>query len=551
MLRLRVTLPLLLPAFFVLPFAGCAHEAPRVVLPTPASVPSSSAVTPAATIADVDPSGHWDLRWDRAFARDFSPVSGGALDLTRDGDTWKGTLELRRGEPVRLTLASLHLEGDRIAMSFGEVGGTGSFQIAGWIRKTHLAGEARFGDDEDDWTPMAGRRFPSTELHAATVDQSLPSFESGKSSIKADALSALLDHARAQESSAIVIVKDGQIAVERYREGYDGGPLLAMSGSKSLTQIAIGFLVGEGKLTLATKLGDVFPGWKAQGKKGEITIQQMLSHTSGLDARRAIGSGESIRAHGDRAKLVAPPGTRFQYNNGAVDLLAAVVKEVSGVPFDEYLESHLFRKLDVVGAHWMKDSEGTPLGAGELFIRPVDFAKVGQVMLYDGKWKGEQLLSPDWIKLSIAAGQRFQENCGLLWWRQGRFERDIPDSLLAWWREAGIDAATLRKVRPLVGMRFGDSAEVKDALEKALGKQGYASLLAVLDKGDHVPRSLAVQAGSQTGFSAQGWLGQWLVVVPAQHVVAVRMREAIYSDYDGGLERNGYEDFPKDAMALF
>jgi CubicO group peptidase (beta-lactamase class C family) len=154
------------------------------------------------------------------------------------------------------------------------------------------------------------------------------------------------------------------------------------------------------------------------------------------------------------AKLLFPPGTRFQYNNGAVDFLSVVVKQAAGIPLDEYLDQHLFRKIDAVGVHWWKDPEGAPHGAGELFIRPVDLAKIGQMMLDDGKWKGEEIVPADWVRQSVQAGQPFEEDCGLLWRREGAFAPVVNEAVLAGFRDLGIDEKNLSRMRGLVGKRF-------------------------------------------------------------------------------------------------
>jgi hypothetical protein len=99
--------------------------------------------------------------------------------------------------------------------------------------------------------------------------------------------------------------------------------------------------------------------------------------------------------------------------------------------------------------------------------------------------------------------------------------------------------------------RFDSYKAVDAALEKALGKPALDALQKQLGKADHVPLAYVVQAEPQTGYSARGWLGQYLVVYRKERVVAVRMRRAIYSDYDGGMQRNGYDAFAADAAALF
>jgi CubicO group peptidase (beta-lactamase class C family) len=69
---------------------------------------------------------------------------------------------------------------------------------------------------------------------------------------------------------------------------------------------------------------------------------------------------------------------------------------------------------------------------------------------------------------------------------------------------------------------------------------------------DHVPLVARVKDGPVTGFSARGWLGQFLVVLPEPHLVAVRMRAAEDSDYqDEGTEANGHRAFAGDLAKLF
>jgi CubicO group peptidase (beta-lactamase class C family) len=542
---------LLLPVVVATSLA-CASPSARSVSPlaTPLAPPVADAPPPAR--GDVDVAGNWDLRWDRTFAVDTPYLVSGRLEVRRVDGAYAAALALDpESVAPALTLRSLRVDGDHLVVVFDGAPKGGTFEIDARVRDGRLAGEARLGPD-GDWAPLGGLHFASTAMRPFTADHSLPSQSRGESGLREGPLRALLEHAQAEESSAIVLVRDGKIAVEEYRDGYDGTPLIAMSGSKSIVSLAIGMLIDEGKLSLDTTMGSLFPEWKAQGAKGTVTVRQLLNHTSGLDPHRATDTPDSIRVHAEKAKLLTPPGARFRYNNAAVDFLAVVAKRAAGIPLDEYLEAHLFRKIDAVGAKWWKDSEGTPYGAGELQIRPVDLAKIGQMLLDGGRWNGEQIVPPKWIEESIAASQPYQADCGLLWWRVGGFGRTLDEPILRWWREVGVDAATIARARALVGKTFADKRAFNEALTKALGADGRAKLLTILDKEDHVPTSRAVATGPSTGFSAHGWLGQYLVVLPKERVVAVRMRRAIYSDYaPGGGDKNGYDGFAKDVAALF
>ena len=63
-----------------------------------------------------------------------------------------------------------------------------------------------------------------------------------------------------------------------------------------------------------------------------------------------------------------------------------------------------------------------------LAITAVDLAKIGQLMLDEGVWRGRQVVSREWVSQSIAQGQPHDCNCGLLWWRtpeKTRFAIDV------------------------------------------------------------------------------------------------------------------------------
>ncbi len=337
----------------------------------PGALPKPEQGSSAQAQADVDPSGDWELHWDHTFAGWAPPVLKGKLSFRREGARWTG--QLRFSQSVApASLESLRVTSDQLEATF-RWGEDDWLELSGWIREGRLVGETRSGRVPS--TPVDGRRLGPSKLLPGRVDHSLPSAEPAASCGAPAALNSLLEHAAAEHSTAIVIVKDGKVAVEAYLEGYDGSPLVAMSVAKSIASLAVGLLVADGRLSLDTTMGALFPEWKCTDPRSRITVRQLLTHTSGLDPSRADWKKEPIRRHALEAKLVFEPGTRFQYNNGAVDFLSVVFKQASGVALDEALEARIFRKLDIVGACWMKDSEGTPRAGGEFFVRPADLRK--------------------------------------------------------------------------------------------------------------------------------------------------------------------------------
>ena len=240
------------------------------------------------------------------------------------------------------------------------------------------------------------------------------------------------------------------------------------------------------------------------------------------------------------AKIVAAPGSSWDYNNAAVDFLARIVQVSSGQSLDAFLESRLFSELGISGADWMKDKAGVPRAAGELLIRPVDLAKIGQLMLQNGTWNGEQIVPSEWIEKSIRA-QGSNQFCGYLWWLCGPVALSITESTMRDIRQFGLEADEVEKLEKLVGVKFPDLA----SLNRAIGSQ-LTSKLEV--KGRQLGKLYMAPAldGQLYGYFAQGFLGQYLVVLPGERVVGVRMRQGIPFDYDGGPSMDTFSGFPSE-----
>lgn len=366
--------------------------------------------------------------------------------------------------------------------------------------------------------------------------------------LHADALRTLLTHARASGSHAVVIVRDGRLAVEEYFGGRPH-PICAMSVSKSVAQLAVGVMVREVRANLDERMSRTFRAWRDDRRKDKVTLRHLLTHTSGLDVTRAAWwRGETTEQTLTRAPMHHEPGMDFRYNNAAVDFVSVFVHARMRMHLDDLLQREVFGPIGVRGAHWAKDPAGHPMAAGELFIEPVELAKVGQLMLQDGVWEGRRILPPGWVARSTEPGQPFTESCGLLWWLHAPRRWALRDDLLASWDEAGVPMAVQTRVRPLVGRPF-DSA---DSLTRA------RDALLTPDQRRELPRALRRQrvesarvtlTGPVDAYYANGWVGQWVVVVPSRRIVAVRMRDASPQDRNDSSAHE-YGRFLDDVLAL-
>jgi CubicO group peptidase (beta-lactamase class C family) len=286
--------------------------------------------------------------------------------------------------------------------------------------------------------------------------------QSAARAVDSKALAALVAGAERSHSSALIVMHDGKLIGEWYFGG-QSRKIEAMSVTKSIVNMAIGRLIDTGKIkSLDQPICDFYPEWR-QGRKQAITVRHVLNHTSGLQAdahTQEIYQSPDFVQLALTAELVSEPGTHFFYNNKAVNLLAGIVRKASGQPLDEFLRNELFAPIGITDFTWSKDDAGNPQAMAGLQIHPRDLAKLGWVMADGGKWEKQQLLSPQWVRLSAQPGSGLSSESGLLWWRvSDRFGAIVEPSIVERVRAAGADQDLVEKVSRYVGttrieMRF-------------------------------------------------------------------------------------------------
>ncbi|MCL2034810.1 MAG: beta-lactamase family protein [Oscillospiraceae bacterium] len=228
----------------------------------------------------------------------------------------------------------------------------------------------------------------------------------------------------------VLIVKDGYIIDEYYAEDCDENTIFHMASvTKSVTGAVVGLAVDRGLLHVDEKLKDFFPQLNEpeQADKRDITVENLLTHTSGIYWNEWAGGDYYIRlARSENwvdfvfsQPMASEPGTAFNYTTGGSHLLGAVLQEAVGESAYDFAKEHLFNPLGMDGVLWQTDPQGiTDTGNGiEMTAR--DAAKFGQLYLYGGNWRGQQIISEEWVEKSIrrqSAGSYGTGEHGYGWW---------------------------------------------------------------------------------------------------------------------------------------
>jgi CubicO group peptidase (beta-lactamase class C family) len=131
-------------------------------------------------------------------------------------------------------------------------------------------------------------------------------------------------------------------------------PFILASVSKPLTAVAIMQLVDAGQVELDAPVQKYLPEFRVADTiaSSQITVRHLLLHTSGIpttacDTKVNAQTIEEYVAELQTVELDAPVGTRHNYCSGNYNILGRIIEVVSGQPFGEFMQEHVFTPLDM------------------------------------------------------------------------------------------------------------------------------------------------------------------------------------------------------------
>jgi CubicO group peptidase (beta-lactamase class C family) len=256
--------------------------------------------------------------------------------------------------------------------------------------------------DIDDYTIFANRKIKTGVYQPWQVNKIGASKQ-----INAKYLSRMEE----LETVAFLVVQDTAIIYEQFWDGYNENSLSnSFSVAKSIISLLVGIAIDEGKIkSVDQKAGEFFPEF-AQGENAQLTIKDLLTMSSGLNWDESYASPFSVTTqayYGDdlktlilNLKVTQKPGVYFEYLSGNTQLLAFILEKATGMNVSDYATQKLWQPLGAKNdALWSLDAINGEEKAYCCFNSNVrDFARLGQLILNKGTWKGRQLISQTYIE---------------------------------------------------------------------------------------------------------------------------------------------------------
>lgn len=209
---------------------------------------------------------------------------------------------------------------------------------------------------------------------------------------------------------SMVIVKDGKLVAEAYPRTLSDRttPRQLWSTTKSFISMLTGIAVDKGFIHSENdSIFSYIPEYLTYSypELKSLTIEQCLTMRSGIDYDNDGDEEEDLLASvpADLTRYIVErpmksiPGKEAYYKNSDPQLLVKVVSNASNTDFVEFADSNLFSPLGIKNYYWSRNRDNTPYGGFGLWLTPRDLAKVGQMLLANGTYNNQRILSEQWI----------------------------------------------------------------------------------------------------------------------------------------------------------
>lgn len=262
--------------------------------------------------------------------------------------------------------------------------------------------------------------LPQVTAQSSNIDASIPSLEA------IDAQASEISSLR----SLIIQQHENQLFEAYYNGRNADRPFNIKSASKSIIGLLVGIALSEGFIpSIDEPIATYFPEYfnaHPNPKKEAITIRNLLTMQAGLRSTSSGNYGAWVLSknwveYALEQDFVADIDGKMVYSTGTSHLLSVIVAKASGMSTKAFAEQYLFDPLSIQIGGWDRDPQGNYMGGNNMAFTPRDLLKIGELLLNNGVWKGEQIIAKEWIQDSFGTYTYSNYNpygYGYQWWNK-------------------------------------------------------------------------------------------------------------------------------------
>lgn len=260
------------------------------------------------------------------------------------------------------------------------------------------------------------------------------------------------------QTTALIVIKRDTIIYEKYFNGFGRDSYFhSQSMAKSFISFLIGAAIDDGLIkSIEDPITNYIPELLERDQRfKKISIKNLLEMRSGLEYNTSLIPFTNIHSpwhdeavgyyHPNVRKLLlenveisSEPGKDFQYSNYNTSYLGLILERATTVTVSNYLEQKLWSRTMEYDALFSIDSNKSNFEymPSRLIARAIDYARFGQLMLNEGNWNGNQIVSKDWVQKSTRENKSISRDMYPKWF--GRSDKRIYYNY-QWWGHVNKD----------------------------------------------------------------------------------------------------------------
>ncbi len=232
-------------------------------------------------------------------------------------------------------------------------------------------------------------------------------------SLRLDSMHQLITTGQYPNIHAVLVQQSAELQYEAYFGGYSADSLHdTRSAFKSITSLLAGIALDKGYLkSLDTPLLEFFPDFTPEDpRKQQISLRHLLEMKGGLRAEEFYGIGPYLEdemwesdnwvKYSLEVPIKDEPGLNFSYNSCEPMLVGAALSKATGKSIMDFSKEYLFEPLGISDYRWTISPGGYGMTAGSFFMKPRDMLKLGEMVLREGNWQGQPIISTPWVRTS-------------------------------------------------------------------------------------------------------------------------------------------------------